>query len=544
MYRAETPNDVYEAALDAIIRALGCTRASVLLLDDTGIMRFAAWRGLSDVYRRAVEGHSPWPRDVKDPQPVCIHDVHTTDFPETLKDTIKAEQIGAIAFFPLVVNNALIGKFMTYYDTRHVFSDAELALALTIARQLGFSLQRRKAEEALRATQRQLVSELAATQQLQTLSIQLIQTNDPDALYEKALDAAVVIMRSDFASMQMFYPERGELRLLAYRGFNPTAAAFWEWVRPGSGSTCGAALATGNRSIVPDIELSDFMAGSEDLETYRQTGIRSVQSTPLLSRAGRLLGMISTHWRNPHQPSERDLRLLDVLARQAADLIERKRAEEHQLALNAELNHRVKNVLATVSSIISQTRKGSGTYGEFVVGLDRRIRSLANTHDLLSRAHWHGVALAEIVQREFGPYGRGNSDVGGPSVTLKAEAAQAVAMVLHELTTNAAKYGAFSKRNGRVLLKWWWQQNGGDPRLVIEWKEVGGPPVVPPSRSGYGTSVVRELIPFELGGTVDLEFAADGLECRLELSADWVSTARSSKDASQELHTASADPNN
>jgi GAF domain-containing protein len=102
---------------------------------------------------------------------------------------------------------------------------------------------------------------------------------------------------------------------------------FWEWVRPGSGSTCSAALATGDRSIVPDIELSDFLAGSEDLETYRQTGIRAVQSTPLVSRAGPLLGMISTHWRKPHQPSERELRLLDVLARQAADLIERKQTE-------------------------------------------------------------------------------------------------------------------------------------------------------------------------------------------------------------------------
>jgi PAS domain S-box-containing protein len=334
LYRAETPNDVYEAALDAITRALGCTRASVVLLDDTGIMRFAAWRGLSEAYRRAVEGHSPWPRDVKDPQPVCIHDVHSTDFPESLKDTIKAEQIGALAFFPLVVNNVLIGKFMAYYDARHVFSDAELALALTIARQLGFSLQRRKAEEALR-------SELAATQQLQTLSIQLIHTNDPDALYDKVLDAAVAILRSDFASMQMLYPERGELRLLAYRGFNPTAAAFWEWVRPGSGSTCGAALATGNRSVVPDIELSHFMAGSEDLETYRQTGIRAVQSTPLFSRTGRLLGMISTHWRRPHEPSERDLRLLDVLARQAADLIERKQAEltDQRLATIVDSSH-------------------------------------------------------------------------------------------------------------------------------------------------------------------------------------------------------------
>jgi two-component sensor histidine kinase len=145
-----------------------------------------------------------------------------------------------------------------------------------------------------------------------------------------------------------------------------------------------------------------------------------------------------------------------------------------------------------------------------------------------NEARWHGVALAEIVQREFAPYGQGNSDVRGPSVTLKPEAAQAVAMVLHELTTNAAKFGALSKRSGRVQLKWWWQQNAGDPRLVSEWKEVGGPPVREPSRSGYGSSVVRELIPFELDGTVDLAFAKDGLRCRLEIVADWISIGGSS----------------
>jgi hypothetical protein len=224
-------------------------------------MRFAAWRGPSDDYRRAVEGHSPWTRDVKDPQPLCIENVETADFPESLKSIVMAERIGALAFIPLVANGRLIGKFMTYYEEPHVFSVAEVDVAVTIARQLGFSLERRKAEEALRETQRQLVSELAATRQLQKISTQLIHASDPEALYEKILDAAVAIMRSDFASMQMFYPERGELRLLAYRGFNPTAAAFWEWVRPGSGSTCGAALATGDRSIVPGIELSGFMAG-------------------------------------------------------------------------------------------------------------------------------------------------------------------------------------------------------------------------------------------------------------------------------------------
>jgi two-component sensor histidine kinase len=208
----------------------------------------------------------------------------------------------------------------------------------------------------------------------------------------------------------------------------------------------------------------------------------------------------------------------------ARDISARKRAEEHQRALNAELDHRVKNVLATVCAIIDQTQDASSTYADFVVGLDDRIKSLASTHDLLSRSHWHGVPLAEIARREFAPYATGNSEITGPSITLKAEATQAVAMVLHELTTNAAKYGAFSDPNGRVLLNWSWLQNGEQPHLAIDWKETGGPSVVAPSRSGYGTCVVRELIPFELGGTVDLAFASDGLRCRLEIPCEWVST--------------------
>src|SRR5215475_11042243 len=177
------------------------------------------------------------------------------------------------------------------------------------------------------ATNAEGAHQLVAIRQLQKISTYLIDANGAEVLYEMILDAAVAIMRSDFASMQMFDPERGELRLLAHRGFSQTAVAFWEWVRPTSGSSCGAALATGKRSIVPDIELSDFMVGSEGLEAFCQAGIRAMQSTPLVSRTGRLLGMITTHWRDPHQPPKHDLRHLDVAARQAADLIERKQAE-------------------------------------------------------------------------------------------------------------------------------------------------------------------------------------------------------------------------
>ena len=208
------------------------------------------------------------------------------------------------------------------------------------------------------------------------------------------------------------------------------------------------------------------------------------------------------------------------------DVTERKHAEQHQRALNAELDHRVKNVLATVSAIIAQTQEASSSRADFVTALNNRINSLATTHELLSESNWRGASLAEIVRRELAPYTRGNTDARGPSITLKAEATQAVATVLHELTTNAAKYGALSNRSGRVSVRWRWLENGSHDRLVIEWQESGGPPVLAPSRSGYGTSIIRELIPFEFGGAVELSFATEGTRCRLEIPGAWAGKGR------------------
>ncbi|MHB8525876.1 MAG: PAS domain S-box protein [Candidatus Acidiferrales bacterium] len=180
----------------------------------------------------------------------------------------------------------------------------------------------------LKRTEKELADELAGTLRLQEISAQLIHEGGGRAFYDKILDVAVAVMRSDAGSIQMFDPRRGELRLLTHQGFHAAAAASWEWVRVDSGTSCGAALTSGQRVIVPDIEKAEFIAGTPSLEGYRRCGIRAVQSTPLISRSGRILGMISTHWREPHQPSERDLRLLDVLARQVADLIERSQVEE------------------------------------------------------------------------------------------------------------------------------------------------------------------------------------------------------------------------
>jgi PAS domain S-box-containing protein len=219
------------------------------------------------------------------------------------------------------------------------------------------------------------------------------------------------------------------------------------------------------------------------------------------------------------------------------DISERKRAEDQQRVLVAELDHRVKNVLATVTAIVTQTRNAGNSVTDFVTALDSRIKSLARTHELLSLSRWSGVSLEEIARREFAPYAADNVEIGGPSVTLKAEAAQAMAMVLHELTTNAAKYGAFSDRNGRVSLRWRRLLNGPDNRLAIDWQEIGGPPVRAPSQSSYGTEIVRELIPFELGGTAELAFAGDGVRCRMEIPTEWISSVTPLNDA-KELYPA------
>jgi PAS domain S-box-containing protein len=205
------------------------------------------------------------------------------------------------------------------------------------------------------------------------------------------------------------------------------------------------------------------------------------------------------------------------------DITERKRAEEARTILNAELDHRVKNALATVNAVVSHTREGSRSVGDFITVLEGRLRSMASAHELLSAHQWQGVSLTELVRRELAPYSTlNNTEINGPDILLKPETAQALAMVLHELATNAAKHGALSTKEGLVSIRWDRRLNG-QPRsgLVLEWQEVGGPPIVAPGPSSYGMSTIRDLIPYELGGAVDLVLAPDGARCRLELPADY-----------------------
>jgi signal transduction histidine kinase/PAS domain-containing protein len=181
-----------------------------------------------------------------------------------------------------------------------------------------------RAEEGRRQSEAELAIELAATQRLYEASSQLIREDDVTALFERIIDSAVAIMRSDMASMKVVDEDRDALRVLTWRGFDDE---FGRVFALNTSTSSSAARRLGRRVVVPDVETCDFIAGTPALEDHRRAGIRAVQSTPLVGRSGRLLGMISTHWRQPHEPLERDLRLLDLLARQAADLIERTHRE-------------------------------------------------------------------------------------------------------------------------------------------------------------------------------------------------------------------------
>jgi PAS domain S-box-containing protein len=201
------------------------------------------------------------------------------------------------------------------------------------------------------------------------------------------------------------------------------------------------------------------------------------------------------------------------------NITERKRADEHQRLLIAELDHRVKNVLARVGVVAMYTRQGSSTIDEYVEALDQRIQSMAVAHASLSRASWQGVRVADTVRYQLAPYAtKANTTTCGPDIALTASATEALAMVLHELVTNASKYGALSVPEGRVSVSWE-SRNSGDaaPVLAIVWRETGGPAVSAPPQDGYGTSLICDLIPHELGGSVDLVFSSEGVSCTIEI---------------------------
>jgi len=198
----------------------------------------------------------------------------------------------------------------------------------------------------------------------------------------------------------------------------------------------------------------------------------------------------------------------------AVDITETKVSQQQQTTLIHELNHRVKNTLATVQSIAAQSLRADKKLSEARLAFESRLFALSRAHDVLTQESWQAAALGEIVERAVEPYcGQGSSrfTIRGPDVRLQPQSALAFAMALQELATNAAKYGALSAADGHVDIAWSLEPHPAGPRLCFRWQESGGPPVSPPSRRGFGSRLIERTLAHDTDGHVEVSYAPSGL---------------------------------
>jgi two-component system CheB/CheR fusion protein len=199
-------------------------------------------------------------------------------------------------------------------------------------------------------------------------------------------------------------------------------------------------------------------------------------------------------------------------------ITELKRSHAHNDALVGELQHRVKNILATVSSLAVRMTRSSGSIEEFSSAFLGRLIAMGAMHEMLSARGWVGADLRKLMVTAIVPYvqrGKDNYSATGPAVLLRPNAAATLGMVFHELATNAVKYGSLSVPNGRIDLSWEVEDSPGGQRLTINWAERNGPRVHPPKHDGFGSIFVERSVEFELEGTVGLEFEPSGVQCTI-----------------------------
>lgn len=272
----------------------------------------------------------------------------------------------------------------------------------------------------------------------------------------------------------------------------------------------GRMLATGEPTWVSDTE-------TEALFVRKGLGFGAAFGFPVKSE-GRIIAALEFFSHGRASPDPDLLLTVRTLGEQVGRVLERKRTEAHQRLLVNELNHRVKNMLAVIQSIAQQTFRGEAAAPEALTAFESRLGALASAHELLTGRNWEAASLAEVVGKAATGCGltEGRIEAEGEDVEVAPRTAVSIAMALHELCTNAVKYGALSTDGGRIAVRWSVSGAGDGRRLSLSWTEEGGPPVLPPARRGFGSRMIERGLAAELGGTVELLFRPEGVICRID----------------------------
>jgi two-component sensor histidine kinase len=200
----------------------------------------------------------------------------------------------------------------------------------------------------------------------------------------------------------------------------------------------------------------------------------------------------------------------------AVDVTDRYESEQTQRLLMRELDHRMKNTLQVIQAIIRRTARTHLTVPTFEQSLLGRVNAMSSAHELLAQERWLGADASTIIRQEMSNFDSGNAiDAAGPSIRLNPKAALSFALAVHELGTNASKYGALTAPGGKVLVAWSVDHTGNEPRFMLSWRESGGPLVKPPAERGFGSMLIERSIAYELEGEATVEYRPEGLVCTI-----------------------------
>jgi PAS domain S-box-containing protein len=401
--------------------------------------------------------------------PLVVHDVSTdprTNSPGHLA-AFAALETCAVITVSLIKRGRMVAALYVHNRTPRIWSDNEVKLVKDVAERTWDAVERARSEAALRKSEERL---------------------------QLAVEASGVVGTWDWdVQSDIIYADE---RFATLFGVDP-------------------------RTITAGLPLDNFMNGihpedrtlvQEQIDGAVRTGGHFAAEYRTIGRDGQV------HWISAqgrcYQVSGQPVRFPGIVV----DITDRKKAEEHRELLIHELNHRVKNTLATVQSIASQTLRNADTAEEARSAMEARLLALSRAHDVLTRENWEGAGLLEIVQEAMAPFRHEREDrvhMTGPDVRLSPRMALSIAMALQELATNAVKYGALSSQEGQVRMAWSFSQ-GKEKRLHLTWTEENGPPVQAPKRRGFGTRLIERSLAHDLNGQARIDFAPMGIICTVD----------------------------
>jgi PAS domain S-box-containing protein len=475
---SESPRTILQTLAETALEILDADSAGLSLLTDDGAAFY--WGAIAGAWKPHLGGGTPRNSgpcgDVLDHNKPLLFSHWEKRYPYLAEATPLAEEGLLVPFY---IGNQAVGTiWVIAHSSRRKFDAEDLRQLESMGRFASAAYRTTKLLEtgeagraALEGIERLRESEHRLEQLLHALPA-AVYTTDPQGRITYFNEAAV-----EFAGRR---PQIGDMWCVTWRLFHPDGT-------PMPHEECPMAVALKeNRPVY-----------GEEAIAERPDGTRrwfAPFPTPLRNSAGELTGAVNM----------------------LVDITQRKEAERRQKLLVDELNHRVKNTLASVQSLVVQTAKTAESVEEFRTSVEGRILAMSRAHDQLSRHSWAKAELGSLLQACLQPYlSKGNLALSGKPVIIPPRAALMLCMAVHELATNAAKYGALSTPSGRVDLSWKVQGKNGGRSVRLHWAERDGPAVSAPQRKGFGTRLLERGIQAELHGTTAIHFLHCGLECEI-----------------------------